>query len=43
MHIMSHDSNHSVGNGPFVYKQTYKDITTQLFNAVVHLLLLVNV
>ena len=36
---MLHDSNHNVGKGPFVYKQTYlafTSISRLLFNAVVY-------
>ena len=33
---MSDDSNHNVGKGPFVYKQTYIAFT-RLFNAVVYM------
>ena len=36
---MSHDSNHNVGKGPFVYKQTKLILSkfTPLFNAVVYM------
>ena len=36
MNFMSHNSNHNVGKGPFIYKQTYLANYTQLFNAVVY-------
>ena len=31
MNFMSHDSNHNVGKGPFVYKQTYLAFTRGLW------------
>ena len=37
---MLHDSNHNVGKGPYVYKQTYLAFTRilrLLFNAVVYM------
>ena len=40
INYMLHDSNHNVGKGPFVYKQTnlaFTSISRLLFNAVVYL------